>query len=258
MIAYIAENIVTSAAAASATSHVSSKAGLIRVSLLTNASLDEGVKAKLLDEGFAVQVFDRASLGERWTAEVHADIVVLDGSLPGLSSIEAMAQFRFHDTNAPVVFLSGLTKLMKHANYRSDIVDGAPTESLASALRLTATMADLRSAVPATTKQVCCGKLLLQPDSSRALWDGEDLELTLGEYRIVDLLASQPGQYFTYRAIYDRLRHEGFIAGEGARGHWANVRSAIKRIRNKVRGFDPSFDEIENYIGFGYCWRKPD
>jgi hypothetical protein len=33
----------------------------------------------------------------------------------------------------------------------------------------------------------------------------------------------------------DRLRHEGFIAGYGADGYRANVRSAIKRIRNKFR-----------------------
>ena len=84
-----------------------------------------------------------------------------------------------------------------------------------------------------------------------------DLDLTVGEYRIIDLLASRPGQHFTYRAIYDRLRHEGFVAGEGPRGYWSNVRSAIKRLRNKFRAVDPSFDEIETYVGFGYRWRKP-
>jgi hypothetical protein len=61
----------------------------------------------------------------------------------------------------------------------------------------------------------------------------------------------------TYRAAYDRLRFEGFIAGSGNDGFRANVRSAIKRIRNKFRACDPAFDAIENYTGFGYCWRKP-
>ena len=168
-----------------------------------------------------------------------------------------MEQFHFHGTNAPVVFLNGLASIIRQANYGSDVVERASSEALVSALRLAATMAESRTDVSATTKYVRCGKLLLEAESSRALWDGEDLQLTLGEYRIVQLLASQPGQYFTYRAIYDRLRHEGFIAGDGARGHCANVRSAIKRIRNKVRAFEPTFDEIENYIGFGYCWRKP-
>jgi hypothetical protein len=36
------------------------------------------------------------------------------------------------------------------------------------------------------------------------------------------------------------------------------VRSAIKRVRNKFRTFDSAFDQIENYVGFGYGWRKPD
>ena len=103
-----------------------------------------------------------------------------------------------------------------------------------------------------------CGKLLLRPDISRAYWKDADLGLTLGEYNIVYLLASNVGRYVTYRAIYDRLHYEGFIAGDGADGYRANVRSAIKRIRNKFRSLDPTFDEIENYNGFGYCWKKPD
>ena len=129
-------------------------------------------------------------------------------------------------------------------------------DSLTSTLKLAATLADPGKTVPAK-EQLACGKLLLRRDTGRAVWKGMDLDLTFGEYRIVDLLASQPDHYFSYRAIYDTLRHEGFIAGEGANGHWANVRTAIKRIRNKFRALDPTFDRIENYTGFGYCWRKP-
>ena len=84
-----------------------------------------------------------------------------------------------------------------------------------------------------------------------------DVGLTIGDYKITHLLASNAGRYVTYRAIYDRLTYEGFIAGSGADGHRGNVRSAIKRIRNKFRDFDPTFDQIENYAGFGYCWKKP-
>ena len=103
-----------------------------------------------------------------------------------------------------------------------------------------------------------CGKLLLRPDIGRAYWKDADLGLTLGEYNIIFLLASNAGRYVTYRAIYDRLHYEGFIAGSGNDGYRANVRSAIKRIRNKFRAIDAAFDEIENYNGFGYCWKKPD
>jgi two-component system response regulator ChvI len=107
-------------------------------------------------------------------------------------------------------------------------------------------------------RSMICGKLLLRPGVSRAYWQDADLDLTLGEYNIVHLLASNVGRYMTYRAIYDRLHYEGFIAGDGADGYRANVRSAIKRIRNKFRDLDPTFDKIENYTAFGYCWKKPD
>jgi two-component system response regulator ChvI len=37
-------------------------------------------------------------------------------------------------------------------------------------------------------------------------------------------------------------------------GYRANVRTFIKRIRQKFREVDPEFDAIENYAGFGYRW----
>jgi two-component system response regulator ChvI len=106
-------------------------------------------------------------------------------------------------------------------------------------------------------KHLACDRLLLKPETSRAFWNGLDVGLTLGEYKLVHLLVSNAGSFVTYRTAYDRLRFEGFIAGSGNDGFRANVRSAIKRIRNKFRACDPAFDEIENYTGFGYCWRKP-
>ena len=103
-----------------------------------------------------------------------------------------------------------------------------------------------------------CGKLLLRPDISRACWKDVDVGLTLGEYNIVHLLASKMRHSLTYRVICEKLNYEGFVAGSGVEGYRANVRSAIKRIRSKFSSADPTFSEIENYTGFGYCWKKPD
>ena len=107
-------------------------------------------------------------------------------------------------------------------------------------------------------ERLVCGRLVLRPTIGRAYWNDVDVGLTIGEYNIVHLLASNVGRYLSYRAIYDLMHYEGFIAGSGTDGFRANVRSVIKRIRNKFRACDPAFDEIENYNGFGYRWRKPD
>jgi two-component system response regulator ChvI len=65
------------------------------------------------------------------------------------------------------------------------------------------------------------------------------------------------GRWVTYRAIYDRLHYEGFIAGTGEDGYRTNVRSAIKRIRKKFLQWDKTFAEIENFEGYGYRWASP-
>ncbi|KAK6020257.1 hypothetical protein OSTOST_14091 [Ostertagia ostertagi] len=101
-----------------------------------------------------------------------------------------------------------------------------------------------------------CGRLLLKPAVSRAFWDETDLNLTVTEFKIVHALASNIGSYVSYRSVYDCMHYVGFIAGSGENGYRTNVRSCIKRIRNKFRAIDPDFSEIENYQSFGYRWGK--
>ena len=244
MITAIEDNAQTSAVA-SVAQHASRTARPLRV--VTNADLE--ALERLLGLGFAVQALDAAALNGPSTANIDADIVVVDRSLAG-----TWVPLDSQKVNAPIVFINGLASAQ--ADYGSDVIKGSiDADSSLSALKLAATIAE-RGKADLAEEGVTCGNLTLH--NARAFWNGVDLGLTIGEYKIVELLASRPGHFFTYRAIYDRLRHEGFVAGEGPRGYWANVRSAIKRVRNKFRTFDSAFDQIENYVGFGYGWRKPD
>jgi two-component system response regulator ChvI len=193
--------------------------------------------------GYVVQGLDASA------ADIDADIVVVDRSLAGTWS-----PLNAQRVNAPVVFINGLAS--PQADYGSDVINRCiDADTLLSALNLAATSAERGKADPAQ-EVITCGNLRLR--GARAFWNGVDVGLTIGEYKIIELLASRPGHFFTNRVIYDRLRHEGFVAGDGPQGYWANVRSAIKRLRNKFRSFDPAFEEIQNYTGFGYRWRKMD
>ena len=73
---------------------------------------------------------------------------------------------------------------------------------------------------------------------------------------MVSLLASNIGHQVSYRAIYDRMHYQGFVAGCGEEGYRVNVRSAIKRIRKRFLKLDPTFEEIENQAASGYAWRS--
>jgi len=215
-----------------------SRTALRPIRVVTNASLSACEHLQGL--GFVVQTMDQASTTD-------ADIVVIDRSLTTLwNPLDAQK------IKSPVVFVDGLAS--PEVDYASDTVNGDDA-ALTRALALAASLSNGGGA-DLVEEGLTCGKLRLE--NSCAFWDGVDLDLTIGEYKIVELLVSRPGHYCTYRDVYDRLRHKGFIAGEGPRGYWANVRSAMKRIRSKFRALDPAFAEIENYISVGYGWRKPE
>jgi two-component system response regulator ChvI len=229
----------------------------IRILLIEDGAIDRGFLAnKLSEQGFAVQTV--TSLAGAPDAVGEADVIVLHCDWTKVSSIELMDKLQRQTAGVPIVLLAG-----EASPAREDVaLDKGAIDVSRSSEVLARRLKDVAKAFGRTDRPqgggMVCGKLLLRPDIGRAYWKDADLGLTLGEYNIVYLLASNVGRYVTYRAIYDRLHYEGFIAGSGTDGFRANVRSAIKRIRNKFRSLAPTFDEIENYNSFGYCWKKPD
>jgi two-component system response regulator ChvI len=255
MTADLEQNVETLEAPAPAFLASVSEPDAIRI-LLIETSARVSLADELSKQGFAVQTV--ASLP---AAACDADVIVLHCGRVNSSSIELLGKLRRLGFNVPVVLLTGEAA---PANECLALDQGATDVILKSrgpdvlARRLKGVVKIIgRTDRPQSGEPMMCGKLLMCPEVSRACWEGVDVGLTLGEYNIVHLLASNAGRYVTYRAIYDRLHYEGFIAGSGTDGYRSNVRSAIKRTRNKFRACDSAFDEIENYQGFGYCWKKP-
>jgi two-component system response regulator ChvI len=220
----------------------------------------EAASAELTDLGFSVTSFGdgTAMLASVAEGNIAADVIVLDWGLPSLAGIDLLPRLRREGIQLPVVFLTGRSSL-SHENLAFDrgaldFVDkarGVPI--LAKRLRLIVESSK-RPRELTVDETLHCGRLMLKPRVSRAFWDDIDVNLTLTEFNIVRLLASNIGNHVTYRAVYDCMHHVGFIAGSGEHGYRTNVRSSIKRIRNKFRLVDPDFDGIENYPSFGYRW----
>jgi two-component system response regulator ChvI len=263
MTANLGEDIASLAAAEPALLASVSKADAIRVLLIEDDPIcREALADKLSKQGFAVQSYgDGTSLLGALDAGVDADVIVLHWDLPKTSGIDLLVILRQQGVNVPVVLLSDQALRADEcpAFDRGAINFIGKSRGAEVQVRCLKTVIKASKGMdePQSDKAVICGKLLLHLDVSRAYWNDVDVGLTLGEYNIVHLLASNVGRYVTYRAVYDRLHYEGFLAGTGPEGYRANVRSAIKRIRNKFRDLDSTFDKIENHTGFGYCWRKP-
>ena len=210
----------------------------------------ETMTNELSKQGFVIRSFgDSGALLGALRDAVDVDVIVV---LLKESSLDLLIKLQRQGVTVPVVFL-GARSLPAQAVSKLQGLEG-----LAKRLRSVALKACGPTDQAPDEGPIICGRLHLRSDDRRACWNGLDVGVSYREYNLLHMLVSDVGQYKTYRAIYDRLHHVGFIAGSGNDGYRANVRSVIKRIRNKFRAIDPAFDEIESYTAFGYCWRKPD
>lgn len=106
----------------------------------------------------------------------------------------------------------------------------------------------------ATPEKTEFGDLKFDLKICRAYWKAQPVDLTITQFKIVRLLVRHIGEHLSYREIYDVVHGEGFFAGDGTTGHQTNVRSLIKRIRQRFHEVDDTFDAIKNHRGFGYRW----
>lgn len=194
----------------------------------------------------------------------EADVVLLDWRMPGMNGLEVLRALRERGKAVPVIFLTVLSEdIYEEAALAGGAVDFIDKSRRLSILlrRLKLIIEGTRPTPDASERQppggrIRLGKLELRFDINRASWDDKVLDLTLTEFKIVALLAMRTGEDVSYRELYDLVHGKDFIAGYGADGYRANVRTFIKRIRKKFRDVDASFDHIENYAGFGYRWTE--
>jgi len=226
----------------------------------------ESLGLNLLEHGYSVSDFpDGASVLKHFAEGGGADAVLLDWRMPGLDGLGVLRRMRDQNIQIPVIFLTVLSdEMYEEAALRWGAVDFIEkSRSLSIILQRLRLITDgskrLTSAEAAaeTPRTIVRGKLELRTDISRAYYDGKRVDLTLTEFHIVNLLVGSVDADVSYRQIYDLVRGKDFVAGFGEDGFRVNVRSFIKRIRQKFREVDENFSCIANYPGYGYRWVDP-
>jgi len=232
----------------------------------------ESLGLNLAEEGYDVIDFPSGETAlDFLMGGEDADAVLLDWRMPGLDGPGVLRRLREARIQVPVIFLTMLSDEI----YEEAALKWGAVDFIDKSRRLPIILGRLKiiteGAKPITVPVGSAaveegrgavlrrGPLELRQDIHRAFWRGDQVDLTLSEFGIVRFLVTKSGGDVTYRQIYDMVRGKDFLAGYGAEGYRANVRSFIKRIRKKFRDVDPEFDRIDNYPGFGYRWRdEPD
>ncbi|MGA0382894.1 MAG: response regulator [Arenicellales bacterium] len=109
-------------------------------------------------------------------------------------------------------------------------------------------ISDQLQSAPTASTTVSVGALELNEDSMLVRWKGQSVSLTLTEFWIIESLTRNPGHVRTYDALSDVTR-QGLVERNTINGY-------IRRIRNKFRELDESFDRIQTVHGTGYKWEQ--
>jgi two-component system response regulator ChvI len=223
----------------------------------------ESLGRNLADAGYAVNDFARGALAlDHLLGGATANLVILDWKMPEMNGIEVLKRIRAASIEVPALFLTALTdQIYEEAALATGAVDFVEKSRSFSILekRIGLILDGVKARTgesPADTDTVTLGALALKLKTSRATWADQPVELTLTEFKIVHMLAERAGEDVPYRQIYDLVHGSGFVAGAGPEGFRANVRTFVKRIRQKFRDVDNAFDMIGNYAGFGYRWKE--
>ncbi len=105
----------------------------------------------------------------------------------------------------------------------------------------------LQSNAEQQEKTISSGKLLIQEERKRIYWDTIQLNLTLTEFWILVSLVKHPGHVKSHAQLMEAAN---VVVTNNA------IAAHIRRIREKFKEIDPTFDSIHAEYGMGYRWME--
>ena len=175
------------------------------------------------------------------------DLFILDLMLPGLAGEKVIGEIK-KVTNAPVLILSSKDSMdSKLALLRGGADDYMTKPFNVEELLARANILTKRSDVSSASKSLSYKSLRI--DNYQAYVDDKALSLTKTEFRILELLISNPNQVFTKENLYEYSQGDYYLPTDNSINvHISNLRKKIKKYTKE--------DYIETVWGIGFKLAK--
>ncbi len=200
----------------------------------------------LRQEGFGVALATDGLEALQIWQDIKPDLIVLDLMLPGLSGWEVLKRIR-QKNNTPIIVLTAradeVDKLLGLELGADDYIT-KPFSPRELALRIKAVLRRSRPNEPITN--ISFSNLSINPERLEALIGDTPLALTPTEFKILLLLAENPGQVFSRLHILDR------VFGDIYEGYERTIDTHISNLRHKIEATGKSEVSIKSVYGIGY------
>lgn len=189
----------------------------------------------LTSEGYRVLTAENGAEALRIVAQESLDLVVLDVMLPKTSGFEVLKKIR-EQTDVPVVMLTAKSQSVDKVvglELGADDYITKPFDTKELLARIRAILRRLRDQ-NGRGRVLKLGPLELDTDGYTVTRDGETLDLTPTEFKILALLIRRPGQAFTRAQISDAVSTSShYLASRYIDVHISRLRQKIERDHSK-------------------------
>ena len=212
----------------------------------------ELVSYNLAKEGYRVT---GAGSGEQALAKVRAkqpDLVLLDLMLPGLDGLEVCRVLKRDPAlqHVPIIMLTAKSQdadIVAGLELGADDYVTKPFSPRVLVARVRAVLRRRSTGPPSATETIRRHGIVIHPGRHEVLAQGEPIELSATEFRILHLLARRPGWVFTRDQIVQAVHGEDYPVTE------RSVDVQIVGLRKKLAG---EGKHIQTVRGVGYRFRE--
>jgi len=218
--------------------------------------LVKGIKFNLENEGWQVDAcYDGAAAVEQ-AAAVRYDLIILDLMMPVMDGLEACMHIRQQDPAVPIIMLTAKsedTDKLLGFEFGADDYITKPFNILVLKARIRALLRRSSIAAPAAAgadAMLTCSDFTLDTERRVARCGDREVNLTVKEFDVCELLMRSPGKVFSREALLNT------IWGYDYQGEERTVDVHIRRLREKLERDPANPTHIVTRWGIGYFFKE--
>lgn len=207
--------------------------------------LRQQVCTQLQDDGFAVDRTGDGEEGRYLATELPIDVAVIDLGLPNLSGIDIIRAVREAGRDYPILILTARSRWQD----KVEGLEAGADDYLVKPFHIQELLARLRALVRRTgrwTQSVLqCGPISLDTGSQAVTLDGQAMDLTAYEYKVIEYLMLHSGEVVSKSVLTEHIYEDDQERDSNV------IEVFVRRLRTKLDP-DNTLKPIETLRGRGY------